>query len=726
MDTDNTYYAGATDAWYDGLDKNCAGNDDYDADGDNFRSSAYAAAATLQGSTTVVASGARPNTDCVDSSNLYYPGATDAWYDGQDRNCLGNDDYDADGDNFRSSAYAAAATVQGSTTVVAAGARPNTDCVDSSALYYPGATDAWYDGQDRDCGGNDDYDRDADNDRSDAYAAAATVQGSTTIVAAGARPNLDCIDTDATYSSLVSDVWYDGVDRNCGDNDDYDADGDLFRSSAYAASATVQGSTTVVAAGANPNTDCVDSSNLYYPGATDAWYDGQDRNCLGNDDYDVDGDNFRSDDYAAAATVQGSTTVVAVGARPNTDCVDNSAVTADAASYYPAATDAWYDGKDYNCAGDDDYDRDVDNYRSSSFPNAATVQGGAVVVALALRTADDCNDALSAINPGAAEVHYNSTDEDCDPTNEDDADGDGEDAYAEGGVDCDDTDPAVQSNLYYEDSDADTYGDAASFIEECTLPVGYVLNDDDCDDDDPAQYLGATEVLNGEDDDCDGDRDEGGLITADSELLLITEIMIDPTSTDAPREWFELHNPNSFDVVLDSDWALRDNNNSDHTFPLVTDELVVPAGGYALFARSATTANNGSLPTVDDVYTFGGTGTVGTYLFTNSGPDFVSLRYTDPVGGATVEVDRVDYDVTASTGTWLSLLTQGYSVQLDIAPASGGTCDLASTGAHPAGYPSEANDAVACWCKPGASDRWGGSSSGTDRGTPRAVNIDCP
>jgi hypothetical protein len=153
---------------------------------------------------------------------------------------------------------------------------------------------------------------------------------------------------------------------------------------------------------------------------------------------------------------------------------------------------------------------------------------------------------------------------------------------------------------------------------------------------------------------------------------------------------------------------------------------VVPAGGHALFARNAATATNGSLPTVDEVYTFGGTGTVGTYLFTNSGTDFLSVRYTDPVGGATVQVDRVDYDLTATTGAWLLVYTQGYTVQLDLSPASGGACDLASTGAHPAGYPTEANDQVACWCRPGASDRWGGPSSSTDRGTPRAVNVDCP
>ncbi len=39
------------------------------------------------------------------------------------------------------------------------------DCDDQDAARFPGNTDTWYDGVDSDCGGNDDYDQDGDGDR---------------------------------------------------------------------------------------------------------------------------------------------------------------------------------------------------------------------------------------------------------------------------------------------------------------------------------------------------------------------------------------------------------------------------------------------------------------------------------------------------------------------------------------------------------------------------------
>ncbi|GDX78917.1 hypothetical protein LBMAG42_07280 [Deltaproteobacteria bacterium] len=44
--------------------------------------------------------------DCLDSDPAAFPGGTDAWYDGVDGNCDGASDYDADGDGFDSDAYA--------------------------------------------------------------------------------------------------------------------------------------------------------------------------------------------------------------------------------------------------------------------------------------------------------------------------------------------------------------------------------------------------------------------------------------------------------------------------------------------------------------------------------------------------------------------------------------------------------------------------------------------
>ena len=103
--------------------------------------------------------------------------------------------------------------------------------------------------------------------------------------------------------------------------------------------------------------------------------------------------------------------------------------------------------------------------------------------------AGDCNDAAASVRPGAEEA-CNGKDDDCD--------GVLDDAGASGCA------------LYWKDEDFDSYGRPGDAQCLCTPTVPFVAQDDsDCDDANPFAHLGATEVCNQRDDDCDGLVDEG-------------------------------------------------------------------------------------------------------------------------------------------------------------------------------------------------------------------------
>ncbi|HMI07222.1 MAG TPA: T9SS type A sorting domain-containing protein [Flavobacterium sp.] len=68
--------------------------------------------------------------------------------------------------------------------------------------------------------------------------------------------------------------------------------------------------------------------------------------------------------------------------------------------------------------------------------------------------------------------------------------------------------------IYFADTDADGYGNAAVSQTACAAVTGYVLDDTDCDDNVFAINPGHVEVFfNGVDDNCDGNFDEGNQIT---------------------------------------------------------------------------------------------------------------------------------------------------------------------------------------------------------------------
>ena len=99
----------------------------------------------------------------------------------------------------------------------------------------------------------------------------------------------------------------------------------------------------------------------------------------------------------------------------------------------------------------------------------------------------DCNDNVATINPGADEV-CDFTDNDCD-----------------GVVDGD---LSVDADTFYADFDGDGFGDPEVPQDACQAPTGFVASASDCDDSEATVNPSALETCNEQDDDCDGEVDE--------------------------------------------------------------------------------------------------------------------------------------------------------------------------------------------------------------------------
>jgi hypothetical protein len=244
--------------------------------------------------------------DCNDANATMFPGNTEIPYDGHDNDCTGGDVLDADNDGYSGISredYEALDPDEPYPSGLQGG-----DCDDNNSAINPGATEIYYDGEDRNCDGECDYDADKDA-HADARQGAANDCG---------LPADDCLDIDPDiFPGAPDEVDYDGEDQDCDEAHDFDPDQDGYAWADF----TDENATFLTRYGYEPSivafTECNDvgddplpSAGSPYdpstirPGAVDEPYDGVDRDCGDLDgsvenDFDKDNDGYmRTSDRA--------------------------------------------------------------------------------------------------------------------------------------------------------------------------------------------------------------------------------------------------------------------------------------------------------------------------------------------------------------------------------------------------------------------------------------------
>ncbi len=329
----------------DGIDNDCDGNTDdvgvgarafqVDRDGDGWTVGPTRTVCTAPGDDYRTPSELE---DCDDTSDGVHPNAPERCDDEIDSDCSGDPDdgdtvtwyEDADGDGFGGEA-----TRQSCRALPGWVASPG-DCDDTEPRATPGGEDPAYDGIDGDCLGGDDFDADHDGIPVDP----ALIGNPPGYAPAGP---VDCDDTRDDVRPGTYDPPYDGLDQDCGGEDDFDVDADGHRAADHGGD------------------DCDDNNPAAHPGRLEVLYNDTDEDCDPSNDWDADGDGrdlgLDCDDNDSDNWISCSSCVdldedgAYVGCDAFTtrpwDCNDGSA------DFGPLGVERSGDGVDHDCDGED-------------------------------------------------------------------------------------------------------------------------------------------------------------------------------------------------------------------------------------------------------------------------------------------------------------------------------------------------------------------------------------